>query len=113
MFDREQRIRTRAYEIWEREGQPNGRHHEHWAMALKEIVDEDLASGRVMTDALVSEAAPRPAKARRTTAPAANSSAAARSSRKAPVAAWTPADIKPAVKNPPQRRRGIPAGSAE
>jgi hypothetical protein len=26
----EQRVRNRAYDIWESEGRPNGRHVEHW-----------------------------------------------------------------------------------
>lgn len=28
---REDRIRQRAHEIWEREGRPEGRHEVHWA----------------------------------------------------------------------------------
>lgn len=38
--DREQRIRERAYEIWEREGRPQGRAAEHWARAAGEIAAE-------------------------------------------------------------------------
>ncbi|MBB4003165.1 DUF2934 domain-containing protein [Aurantimonas endophytica] len=30
-------IRTLAYEIWEREGRPTGREHEHWADANREF----------------------------------------------------------------------------
>ena len=30
-------IRTLAYEIWEREGYPSGREHEHWAEANREF----------------------------------------------------------------------------
>src|SRR5690606_11006701 len=32
-MDRERQIRERAHEIWESEGRPNGREHEHWARA--------------------------------------------------------------------------------
>ncbi len=32
-------IEERAYEIWEREGRPDGRDLEHWAMAEREIAD--------------------------------------------------------------------------
>jgi hypothetical protein len=39
----EHRIRQRAHEIWEREGRPDGRHHEHWAQARREIEAEGLA----------------------------------------------------------------------
>jgi hypothetical protein len=38
--DRDERIRQRAYEIWEREGRPHGRDEEHWRMALDELVEE-------------------------------------------------------------------------
>jgi hypothetical protein len=32
-----ERIRQRAYEIWEREGRPEGREQEHWEQAEREI----------------------------------------------------------------------------
>ncbi|MGA3399528.1 MAG: DUF2934 domain-containing protein [Acetobacteraceae bacterium] len=32
----EQLIRDRAYFIWEREGRPEGRAHDHWKRALRE-----------------------------------------------------------------------------
>lgn len=35
--DQEERIRLRAYEIWEREGRPEGREVEHWERARSEI----------------------------------------------------------------------------
>ena len=34
---REERIRRRAYEIWEREGRPEGRASEHWYEAAQEL----------------------------------------------------------------------------
>ncbi|QCN96834.1 MULTISPECIES: DUF2934 domain-containing protein [Azospirillum] len=37
----EHRIRHRAYEIWEREGRPEGRRAEHWERACRELRDED------------------------------------------------------------------------
>jgi hypothetical protein len=40
----ENRIRNRAYEIWEREGRPHGRDREHWHQARREIDDEGRAS---------------------------------------------------------------------
>lgn len=30
-------IRERAYEIWEREGRPDGQHENHWRQALAEL----------------------------------------------------------------------------
>lgn len=38
--EKEKRIRDRAYEIWEREGQPAGRHDEHWRQAEAELAAE-------------------------------------------------------------------------
>lgn len=30
-------VRERAYEIWEREGRPDGQHESHWKQALVEL----------------------------------------------------------------------------
>ncbi|WP_448206624.1 DUF2934 domain-containing protein [Azospirillum sp. sgz302134] len=45
----EHRIRERAYEIWEREGRPEGRHAEHWDQACREL--QNTASGAEAMDA--------------------------------------------------------------
>ena len=37
----EQRIRERAYTLWEQEGHPAGRHLDHWVAAEQEIQAED------------------------------------------------------------------------
>jgi DUF2934 family protein len=42
-MSREQRIRERAYQIWESEGRPHGRQEEHWRRAEAEI-DQELAA---------------------------------------------------------------------
>jgi hypothetical protein len=39
-WDKEARIRERAYEIWVREGRPHGRDAEHWQKAEAEITAE-------------------------------------------------------------------------
>jgi hypothetical protein len=39
--DYSQRIRERAYQIWDRDGRPEGRAHEHWVQAEQEIAEED------------------------------------------------------------------------
>ena len=39
--EREDRIRQRAYEIWEREGRPEGREERHWDAAKEEISIEE------------------------------------------------------------------------
>ncbi|KRB49321.1 hypothetical protein ASE04_18725 [Rhizobium sp. Root708] len=35
------RIRSRAYHIWEADGGPHGRHDDHWLQAEKEILREN------------------------------------------------------------------------
>jgi DUF2934 family protein len=45
--DREKRVRERAYQIWQREGEPHGRSDEHWAQAEAEIeLEHELAADR-------------------------------------------------------------------
>lgn len=39
--DLSERIRRRAYHIWEREGRPEGREADHWELASEEIAIED------------------------------------------------------------------------
>jgi hypothetical protein len=45
-----ERVRQRAYEIWEREGRPEGREQEHWEQAEREIAKvrgaREAAAGR-------------------------------------------------------------------
>jgi Protein of unknown function (DUF2934) len=61
---REERIRQRAYEIWERAGRPHGRDQEHWRQAEAEI------------DTLQRAAAPRTGRVGRQKAAAAAAGAA-------------------------------------
>jgi hypothetical protein len=46
IMDREERIRQRAHEIWEREGRPEGREQEHWDQAVQEIESESSEAER-------------------------------------------------------------------
>ena len=39
--ERDERVRQRAYDIWEREGQPSGRERDHWDQARREIDQEE------------------------------------------------------------------------
>ena len=39
--DRHQRIEQRAYAFWQAEGQPHGRHDEHWQRAARQIAAEE------------------------------------------------------------------------
>lgn len=43
--DHDEQIRTRAHEIWEREGRPEGRDQEHWQRGREEIESEIGMSG--------------------------------------------------------------------
>jgi hypothetical protein len=45
MDDCTQRVRLRAYLIWEREGRPEGRDAEHWRQAEREVAQEEDAAG--------------------------------------------------------------------
>jgi hypothetical protein len=39
--EREERIKERAHEIWEREGRQDGSHEANWQRAEGELADED------------------------------------------------------------------------
>ncbi len=39
--DRQERIRQRAFELWEQAGRPEGDHEKHWHQAVREIEAED------------------------------------------------------------------------
>ena len=51
--DRNARIEERAYHIWLEEGQPHGRHDEHWRRAERELIEEEnrLRENSAATDA--------------------------------------------------------------
>ena len=42
--DRESRVRDRAYWIWQEEGEPMGREHEHWRRAEYEIDAQNVGA---------------------------------------------------------------------
>ncbi|MFC6447516.1 DUF2934 domain-containing protein [Shinella zoogloeoides] len=45
--DREDRIRKRAYQLWQQEGSPQGRPDDHWLQAEREI---DHGNGEIEGD---------------------------------------------------------------
>ena len=51
MDRKEERVRTRAYEIWEREGWPDGGAEQHWLRAEEELRAEDAGLGKETDDA--------------------------------------------------------------
>ncbi|MCV0397254.1 MAG: DUF2934 domain-containing protein [Rhizobiaceae bacterium] len=83
--DREQRIRSRAYALWEAAGRPEGREEEHWAQAER-LVDAEGPSG---------EAAAKPGSPRR------KSSSAARGELGEP-AKPSPRPRRSTAKRPPE-----------
>jgi len=42
--DLQAQIQQRAYELWERDGRPEGRDHAHWAQAEREIAGTQRAA---------------------------------------------------------------------
>src|ERR1051326_7791435 len=44
--DQEERIRQRAYAIWQSEGHTHGREEEHWQRAEREIAAEEAGSNK-------------------------------------------------------------------
>ena len=55
MTDRKDKIRERAYGIWEEEGHPHGRAADHWQRAVREV--EGVAAGQA--DLIREKPAPR------------------------------------------------------
>ena len=45
--ERNEGIARRAYAIWQAEGQPDGRHDEHWQRAAREIEAEESANSAI------------------------------------------------------------------
>jgi hypothetical protein len=64
--DREKRVRERAHQIWQREGEPHGRADEHWAQAEAEIeLEHELAADRAAAGQKPRSEAPRGEPARK------------------------------------------------
>jgi Protein of unknown function (DUF2934) len=40
-LEKQKRIEQRAYLFWQAEGQPHGRHEEHWHLAARQIESEE------------------------------------------------------------------------
>ncbi len=99
--DKEARIRQRAYEIWQRQGQPQGRDAEHWRQAEAEIMAEadaaveqgaDVApAGKLQGEEPVPQVAPQ------------------RSRRASPKPQHSGSDMAEDGPSPRPRRRGKPS----
>lgn len=58
----EDRVRERAFELWETEGRPEGRDVEHWLDAERELGEEAINGPMGMEDDEPVETAPEPDK---------------------------------------------------
>ena len=58
--DKEDRIRVRAFEIWQKSGQPEGSHDDHWHQATREIDAEDGIGTSPATEQVAPAWAPDP-----------------------------------------------------
>lgn len=52
-MDKEELIRKRAYELWERAGRPEGDGFEHWFQALEEVQSAKIDGVEVLANAAV------------------------------------------------------------
>jgi hypothetical protein len=57
MAANEDRIRQRAYEIWEQEGRPHGEDMKHWLQAFEEIAASAGTSGQAVKRRATNKAA--------------------------------------------------------
>lgn len=90
-------IEKRAYQIWEREGRPHGRDHDHWLNAEREILGaataaEDRPIGEIRSAAQASETAPAPSRERQTGAAAKTPRTAAKPDARRATTSSTPRD---------------------
>ncbi|MBW4329278.1 DUF2934 domain-containing protein [Stakelama sp. CBK3Z-3] len=60
----EQRIRDRAYAIWQEEGEPHGRSEEHWAKARAEFENAVAKGAKSPPKSRAPEAPAKPVKAK-------------------------------------------------
>ena len=58
MTDREEKIRQRAYGIWEEEGHPHGRADDHWHRAAREVESPSPLQAEPTLSLQPAEAAP-------------------------------------------------------
>ncbi|MDA8253861.1 MAG: DUF2934 domain-containing protein [Rhodospirillales bacterium] len=64
MSDTEQRIRERAYQLWQQAGCPDGRSEEFWSAARRELLGDEPTAMGPAEDAASSRPGDRPARER-------------------------------------------------
>lgn len=90
--DREHRVRTRAYALWESEGRPADRHEEHWHRANSEFEQDAPAPSEAEPQDAPPPSTPQPKASRRKPAAA------------SPAAVDAPSAVQESAPTPPKRR---------
>lgn len=94
--DREQRIRDRAYQIWEDQGRPEGGHEQHWLQAEREIDQEGHGNRTFSTAGEAAETSAETAKPKRRSTRSAKGAAAQPESGSTPAeTAATEREVEP------------------
>jgi hypothetical protein len=62
----EDRVRERAYALWEMDGRPDGRSEEYWRQARSEVEAEEAEPGNESTDDATEKRQPPPAASKAT-----------------------------------------------
>jgi hypothetical protein len=62
----EDRVRERAYALWEMDGRPDGRSEEYWRQARSEVEAEEAESSNANTDDVTEKRQPPPAASKAT-----------------------------------------------
>lgn len=121
-MDQDQRLRQRAYEIWESEGRPEGQDRDHWLRAELEQQDQapaspeaaNLSEDVVPSGASAGTSAPKKkaaAKAAGATKPKSAAKTAVKASGKAAAAPKDATEPKPAASTP--KRAAAPGSRAK
>jgi Protein of unknown function (DUF2934) len=106
--DRNARIQERAYRLWLEEGQPHGRHDEHWHRAERELIEEE----RRLQEASPVKAAPSRARSRQEPA-AAEPDGISRSRAKSQQARVHSKADHPKARPQTSRSRPVAGGTSE
>jgi hypothetical protein len=93
--DREERIKQRAYALWQSEGHRHGRHEDHWHRAEREIAAEEAGPGATPRRASRSRKAPAEKTAAATPARSRSTSSETRGAKPAPKKRSTPSRKPP------------------
>ncbi len=99
MTDRENKIRQRAYGIWQEEGYPHGRAEDHWHRAAREVTEESEAAAPAQGE-LIPHIGEAPSLQPADAPPAKKAAVPRRTTAKKPAAASAaPADLEPKTKS--------------